>query len=99
VGFEGPDDTACGSGGGGGVGYFPLDTGDVGTCHSVGECGLKIRGSGLPCNWGVPGKLASLSAVEVIASSADYSNLLTLVVLPSNSFSLSELVEYSSLDA
>jgi hypothetical protein len=88
VGFEGPDDTVYGDS----IGCFPLDTGDVGTCCSVGECGLKIQESELSCNWGVLGKLASLSVAEVIARSADYSSLLTVVVSSSDLFSLSEVL-------
>jgi hypothetical protein len=96
VGWEGPDETACG--GGGGAGCFPLDTGGVGTCCS-GECGLEIQGSELSCNCGVPGKLASLSVAEVIAHSTDCSNLLTLAVSSSELFSLSEVSGWSSSDA
>jgi hypothetical protein len=88
---------ACG--GGSSVGCFPLDTGGVGTCYSAGECGLEIRGSELVCGWGVLGKLASLSAAEVIAFSTDCSNLLTSAVLSSESFSLSEVSGWSSSDA
>jgi hypothetical protein len=84
-------------GGGGGTGCFPLDTGGVGTCCS-GECGLEIRESKLSCNCGVPGKLASLSVVEVIASSADCNNSLTLAVSLSELSSLSEVSGWSSLD-
>jgi hypothetical protein len=98
VGWEGPDDMVHG-GGGGGAGCFSLDTSGVGTCCSIGECGLKIQGSGLVCSWGVLGKLASLSAVEVIALSADCNNLLTLVVSPSELFSSSEDLVCSSSDA
>jgi hypothetical protein len=75
-------------GGGSGVRCFPFDMGGVGTCCS-GECDLEIRESKLSCNCGVPGRLASLSVVEVIASSADRSNLLTLAVSSSELSSLS----------
>jgi hypothetical protein len=96
MGWEGPDKMA--QGGGSGVGCFPLDTGGVGTCCSARECGLEIRGSELSCSWGVLGKLASLFTAEVIARSADCSNLLTLAVSPSELFSLSEFSGYSSSD-
>jgi hypothetical protein len=79
---------ACG--GSGGVGCFPLDMGGVGTCCSE-ECGLEIQGSKLSCSWGVLGKLASLLVAEVIASSADRSNLLTLAVSFSELLLLSEV--------
>jgi hypothetical protein len=84
VGLESSDEVA--HGGGGGVGCFPLDT-----YYVSGEGCLKIRGSKLSCNWGVLGKLASLSAVEVIACSADHSNLSTLAVSSSNLLLLSSL--------
>jgi hypothetical protein len=74
---------------------FPLDIGGVGTCCS-GECDLEIRESELSCNCGVPGRLASLSVAEVIASSADRSSSLTLAVLSSKSPSLSVSEWYSS---
>jgi hypothetical protein len=83
---------------GGGAGCFPFDTGGVGTCCS-GEYGLEIRGSELSYNCGVPGRLASLSVAEVIASSADRSNLLTLAVLSSELLSPSEASGWSSSDA
>jgi hypothetical protein len=92
VGWEGLDNMARGAG------CFPFDTGGVGTCCS-GECGLKIRGSELSCNCGVPGRLASLSVAEVIASSADHSNLLTRAVSSSELPSLSEVSGQSSSDA
>jgi hypothetical protein len=95
VGWEGLDETA--RGGGGGAGCFPLDTGGVGICCS-GECGLEIQESKLSCNCGVPGKLASLSVAEVIASSTDCSNSLTLAVSSSELLSLSEVSGWSSLD-
>jgi hypothetical protein len=95
--WEGPDETA--HGGGGSVGCFSLDTGGVGTCCSAGEYGLKIQGSEPVCGWGVLGKLASLSAAEVIALSTDCSNLLTSVVSSSELFSLSEVSGWSSSDA
>jgi hypothetical protein len=66
------------------VGCFPLDTDGVETYLASKEGCLKIWGSELSCNWGVPGKLASLSAAEVIACSMDHSNLLTLAVLSSD---------------
>jgi hypothetical protein len=47
---------------------------------------------------GVPGRLASLSVVEVIASSAARSNSLTLAVSSSELLSLSD-VEWFSSDA
>jgi hypothetical protein len=75
VGLGSSNDTAHGNSDS--ASCFPLDTGDVGTCCSVGECGLEIQGSELSCNWGVPGKLANLSTAEVIAHSVDRSNLLT----------------------
>jgi hypothetical protein len=87
VGWEGPDEIACG---GSGAGCFPLDTGGVGTCCS-GECGLEIQESEPSCSWGVPGRLASLSIAEVIAFSVNCSNSLTLAVSPSELFSLSEV--------
>jgi hypothetical protein len=83
--------------GGGGAGCFPLDTGGVRICCSR-ECGLEIRGSKLSCSWGVPGKLASLSVAEVIASSTDRSNSLTLAVLSSELLPLSEVSGFSSSD-
>jgi hypothetical protein len=61
----------------------------VGTCCS-GECGLDTRGSELSCSRGVPGRLVSLSVVEVIASSVARSNSLTLAVSFSESLSLSD---------
>jgi hypothetical protein len=94
VGLKRPNEVARG----GDAGCFPLDIGGVGTCCSAGECGLEIRGSKLSCNWGVPGKLASLSVAEVIAFSVDCNNLLTLAVLLSDSFSLSEVSGCSSSD-
>jgi hypothetical protein len=95
VGWEGLDDMA--RGGGSGTGCFPLDTGGVRICCSR-ECGLEIWGNKLSCNCGVPGKLASLSVVAVIASSADCSNLLTLAVLSSELLSLSEVSGWFSSD-
>jgi hypothetical protein len=97
VGLKGPNEMA--HGGGGSAGYFPLDIGGIGTCRSAGEYGLEIQGSELSCSWGVLGKLANLSATEVIASSADRSNLLTLAVSFSELFSLSEVSGYSFSDA
>jgi hypothetical protein len=93
VGWEGPDETACG---GGGVGCFPLETGGVGICS--GECDLEIRESKLVCGWGVLGRLASLSTAKVIASSVDYNSSLTLAVSPSELLSLSEVSGFSSSD-
>ena len=78
---------ACGNGG---AGCFPFDMGGVGTCCSR-ECGLEIQGSEPVCGWGVLGKLANLSAAEVIAFSADCSNLWTSAVSSSEPFSLSEV--------
>jgi hypothetical protein len=80
--LESPKDVA--HGGGSGMGCFPLDIGGVGTCLGSGEGCLEIQGSKLSYNWGVPGKLASLSVAEVIACSMDHSNLLTLAVSSSN---------------
>jgi hypothetical protein len=97
MGLESPNDMACGDDDS--ASCFPLDTGGVETCHSVRECGLGIRGSELSCNWGVLGKLANLSAAEVITCSADHSSLLTLVVSSSDSFSLLEASEPSVSDA
>jgi hypothetical protein len=100
VGLERPDEVACG--GSGSVGCFLLDTGGVGTCLISGEDCLEIQESELSCNWGVPSKLASLSAAEVIACSTDHSNSSTLAVLSSDSlfsFSLSETSESSVSDA
>jgi hypothetical protein len=95
TGWEGLDEMI--RGGGGGAGCFPLDIGGVGTCCS-GECGLEIRESELSCNCGVPGKLASLSVAEVIASSTDHNNSLTLAVSLSELSSLSEVSGWSSSD-
>jgi hypothetical protein len=95
--LERPDEVAYG--GGGGVGCFPLDTAGVGTCPISGEGCLKIQGSKLSCIWGVLGKLANLSAAEVIAYSADHSNLSTLAVSSSDSFSLLEASESFVSDA
>jgi hypothetical protein len=93
MGLERPDEVTHGSGGG--AGCFPLDTGGVGTCLVSEEGCLEIRGSELSCNWGVPGKLANLSAVEVIACSADHSNSSTLAVSFSDLLLLSLLSEAS----
>jgi hypothetical protein len=84
MGLESPEDVAHGSGSG--VGCFSLDIGGVETCLASGEGCLEIWGSKLSYNWGVPGKLASLSVAEVIACSAEHSNLSTLAVSSSDSF-------------
>jgi hypothetical protein len=100
VGLERPDEVACS--GSGGVGCFPLDTSSVGAYLVSREGYLEIWESELSYNWGVPDKLASLSVAEVIAYSADRSNLLTLAVLSSDSLllcSLSEASESSVSDA
>jgi hypothetical protein len=93
MGLESSEEVACG--GGSGVGCFSLDTGGVGVYIDSGEGCLKIRGSKLSCNWGMPGKLANLSIAEVIACSADHSNLSTLAVLSSDPLLLSSLSEVS----
>jgi hypothetical protein len=89
MGLESPDEVVWG--GGSGMGCFPLDTGGIGTCFASREGCLEIWGSELSCNWGVLGKLASLSAVEVIACSTDRSNSSTLAVLSSDPLWLSLL--------
>jgi hypothetical protein len=91
VGLERPNEMAHGSGGD--MGYFLLDTGGVGTCLVFGEGCLEIQESELSCNWGVPGKLASLSVAEVIAYSADRSNSSILAVSFSDLLLLSSLSE------
>jgi hypothetical protein len=58
----------------------------------------KFEEANLLVTGGVPGKLASLLVAEVIASSADRSNLLTLAVSFSELPSLSEVSRFSSSD-
>jgi hypothetical protein len=103
IGLDSPEDTVC-SGGGGSASCIPLDTGGMGTCLVSREGCLEIWGSKLSCNWGVPGKLANLSAAEVIACSTDHSSSLTLAVSSSDlllslsgvfGFSVSEVLELS----
>jgi hypothetical protein len=96
MGWEGPAEMARG-GGGGGAGCFPLGIGDAGSCCS-GECGLETQESELVCGWGVLGKLASLSVAEVIASSMDHNNSLTLAVSFSKLLPLSGVSGFSSSD-